>query len=53
VGAIQKRVVVVGDALAIRPMAYLTLTFDHRVLDGACADGFLATIVATLEKGAF
>jgi pyruvate/2-oxoglutarate dehydrogenase complex dihydrolipoamide acyltransferase (E2) component len=53
VGAIQKRVVVVGDAIAIRPMAYLTLTFDHRLLDGASADGFLATIVATLEKGAF
>ncbi len=53
VGAIQKRVVVVGDAIAIRPMAYLTLTFDHRLLDGASADGFLAMIVATLEKGAF
>ncbi len=53
VGAIQKRVVAVGDAIAIRPMAYLTLTFDHRLLDGASADGFLATIVATLEKGAF
>jgi len=53
VGAIQKRVVVVGDAIAIRPMVYLSLTFDHRLLDGASADAFLATIVATLEKGAF
>ena len=53
VGAIHKRVVVVGDAIGIRPMAYLSLTFDHRLLDGASADAFLATIVATLEKGAF
>ena len=53
VGAIQKRAVVVGDAIAIRPMVYLSLTFDHRLLDGASADAFLATIVATLEKGAF
>jgi pyruvate/2-oxoglutarate dehydrogenase complex dihydrolipoamide acyltransferase (E2) component len=53
VGAIQKRVVVMGDAIAIRPMVYLSLTFDHRLLDGASADAFLATIVATLEKGAF
>jgi pyruvate/2-oxoglutarate dehydrogenase complex dihydrolipoamide acyltransferase (E2) component len=53
VGAIQKRVVVVGDAIAIRPMVYLSLTFDHRLLDGASADAFLATIVATLEKDAF
>jgi 2-oxoglutarate dehydrogenase E2 component (dihydrolipoamide succinyltransferase) len=53
VGAIQKRAVAVGDAIAIRPMVYLSLTFDHRLLDGASADAFLATIVATLEKGAF
>ena len=53
VGAIQKRVVVAGVAIAIRPMVYLSLTFDHRLLDGASADAFLATIVATLEKGAF
>ncbi len=58
VGAIQKRVVVVEgtdpagqavDSIAIRPMVYLTLTFDHRVLDGAIADHFLATVVETLE----
>ena len=40
VGAIQKRAVVItdafgNDALAIRPMVYLSLTFDHRILDGA------------------
>lgn len=39
VGRIQKRVVVVeNDAIAVRPMAYLSLTFDHRILDGAVAD---------------
>jgi 2-oxoglutarate dehydrogenase E2 component (dihydrolipoamide succinyltransferase) len=51
VGAIQKRVVVTPeDAIAIRPMVYLSLTFDHRVLDGASADGFLAQVVQALEK---
>ncbi|PWH13412.1 MAG: 2-oxo acid dehydrogenase subunit E2 [Anaerolineae bacterium] len=55
VGAIQKRVVVVqdevgNDMLAIRPMVYLSLTFDHRILDGAAADAFLAKVVEGLEK---
>lgn len=58
VGALQKRPVVVEakaedgsttDALAIRPMAYLTLTFDHRILDGAIGDEFLGRVVKTLE----
>ncbi|NPV56163.1 MAG: 2-oxo acid dehydrogenase subunit E2 [Anaerolineae bacterium] len=49
VGTIQKRAVVIDDAIAIRPMAYLSLTFDHRILDGAGADGFLASVVQTLE----
>jgi 2-oxoglutarate dehydrogenase E2 component (dihydrolipoamide succinyltransferase) len=49
VGAIQKRVVVVGDAIAIRPMVYLSLTFDHRILDGAVADYFLAKVVESLQ----
>ncbi len=49
VGAIQKRAVVIHDAIAIRPMAYLSLTFDHRILDGAIADYFLAEVVKTLE----
>ena len=53
VGAIQKRVVVVSDAagndaLAIRPMVYLSLTFDHRILDGASADIFLGKVVKSL-----
>jgi pyruvate/2-oxoglutarate dehydrogenase complex dihydrolipoamide acyltransferase (E2) component len=54
VGAIQKRAVVVEaggvDAIAIRPMVYLGLTFDHRILDGAIADHFLAKIVDTLQN---
>jgi 2-oxoglutarate dehydrogenase E2 component (dihydrolipoamide succinyltransferase) len=48
-GVVQKRVVVINDAIAIRPMVYLTLTFDHRVLDGATADRFMQTLKATLE----
>jgi len=50
VGAIQKRVVVINDAIAIRPMVYLSLTFDHRILDGTGADGFLAKVVETLQN---
>jgi pyruvate/2-oxoglutarate dehydrogenase complex dihydrolipoamide acyltransferase (E2) component len=59
VGAIEKRAVVLSkgdpllpdadDVIAIRPMAYLSLTFDHRVLDGQGADGFLAAVKAFLE----
>jgi 2-oxoglutarate dehydrogenase E2 component (dihydrolipoamide succinyltransferase) len=53
VGAIQKRVVVTeGDAIAIRPMAYLGLTFDHRILDGAVADYFLGAVVESLKNWA-
>jgi 2-oxoglutarate dehydrogenase E2 component (dihydrolipoamide succinyltransferase) len=52
VGAIKKRVVVIEDAIAIRPVVYLSLTFDHRILDGSGADGFLAKVVETLEKWA-
>ncbi|NDJ35285.1 MAG: 2-oxo acid dehydrogenase subunit E2, partial [Chloroflexi bacterium] len=50
VGAIQKRVVALEDnTIAIRPMVYLTLTFDHRVLDGAGADWFMVTVKERLE----
>ncbi len=52
VGMIQKRVVVINDAIAIRPMVYLGLTFDHRILDGAVADYFLGTVKYTLENWA-
>jgi 2-oxoglutarate dehydrogenase E2 component (dihydrolipoamide succinyltransferase) len=52
VGAIQKRAVVVDDAIAIRPMVYLSFAFDHRILDGASADWFLARVKQTLENWA-
>jgi len=52
VGAIQKRAVVVNDAIAIRPMVYIGVTFDHRVLDGASGDAFAAKIKETLENWA-
>jgi 2-oxoglutarate dehydrogenase E2 component (dihydrolipoamide succinyltransferase) len=50
VGAIQKRVVVIDDSIAIRPMVYLSLSFDHRILDGASADWFLAKVVEVLQN---
>jgi len=49
-GLIQKRPVVINDAIAIKPMVYLSYTFDHRVLDGASADTFLAQVVHALEN---
>lgn len=49
IGAIQKRVVVIDDAIAIRPMGYLSLSFDHRVIDGATADQFMAKVKHYLE----
>jgi 2-oxoisovalerate dehydrogenase E2 component (dihydrolipoyl transacylase) len=52
VGAIQKRVVVIDDAIAIRPMVYLSFAFDHRILDGASADWFLMKVKETLESWA-
>ncbi len=50
VGIIEKRVKVINDAIAIRPCCYLSLTFDHRIADGATADGFLMRIKQTLEN---
>lgn len=60
VGAIQKRAVVISrghpiepsadDSIAIRPMVYLSFTFDHRVLDGASADRFVMTVKRALEQ---
>jgi len=49
VGTIEKRPVVIDDAIAIRTMAYLTLGFDHRLIDGAVADEFMADIKHQLE----
>jgi len=50
VGAMQKRVVVIDDAIAIRTMVYLSFVFDHRILDGARADAFLTKVKETLEN---
>jgi len=49
-GAIEKRPVVVNDAIAIRSMCYITLSYDHRVVDGAVAHQFLHKIKETLEN---
>jgi len=49
VGAIQKRAVVIDDAIAIRPMIYLSITIDHRLLDGAIGDQFTQKVKRFLE----
>jgi pyruvate dehydrogenase E2 component (dihydrolipoamide acetyltransferase) len=49
-GTIEKRPVVIDDAIAIRSMVYLTLSYDHRVVDGAVAHQFMAHIKHTLEN---
>lgn len=49
-GGIKKRPVVINDAIAIRSMMYLSMSYDHRVVDGAVADQFLAQIVQALEN---
>ncbi len=58
VGTIEKRPVVVtdengNDALGIRTVGYLALSFDHRLIDGSDADRFLSGVKKTLEKGEF
>jgi pyruvate dehydrogenase E2 component (dihydrolipoyllysine-residue acetyltransferase) len=50
VGGIAKRPVVVDDAIAIRSMIYLSMSYDHRVVDGAVADQFLAMVKKALEN---
>lgn len=56
IGAMQKRVVIIpadgtrDDAIAIRPMVYMSFVFDHRILDGASADWFLTKVKETLEN---
>jgi 2-oxoglutarate dehydrogenase E2 component (dihydrolipoamide succinyltransferase) len=49
-GAIEKRPVVIDDAIAIRTMVYLTISYDHRVVDGAAAHQFMAKIRHILEN---
>ncbi|ULA61708.1 MAG: Dihydrolipoamide acyltransferase component of branched-chain alpha-keto acid dehydrogenase complex [Nitrospira sp.] len=50
VGSVQKRAVVIDDAIAIRPMCYLSLSFDHRIIDGATADRFMAKVKQHLQQ---
>ena len=50
IGAVEKRVVVLGDAIAIRPMAYLSIGYDHRVIDGAVADAFMSVVKKQIEN---
>ncbi|HLY28938.1 MAG TPA: dihydrolipoamide acetyltransferase family protein [Aggregatilineales bacterium] len=51
-GIVQKRAIVLedSDSIAIRPMMYATLTFDHRVADGAMGDAFMRAFKDTLEN---
>jgi pyruvate dehydrogenase E2 component (dihydrolipoamide acetyltransferase) len=57
VGGIKKRPVVIeskdGDSIAIRSMCYFSLSFDHRLIDGAVADQFMAKIKSIIESGDF
>ena len=57
-GAVVKRPVVItddtgSDSIAVRSMAYLALSYDHRLVDGADAARFLSTMKARLDEGAF
>jgi 2-oxoglutarate dehydrogenase E2 component (dihydrolipoamide succinyltransferase) len=50
VGAIKKRPVVIDDAIAIRSMVYISMSYDHRIIDGALGGKFLQRIVQDLEN---
>jgi 2-oxoglutarate dehydrogenase E2 component (dihydrolipoamide succinyltransferase) len=50
VGAIKKRAVVVDDMIAIKPMVYISMSYDHRLIDGALGGMFLQTVVQNLEN---
>jgi len=50
IGAIQKRPMVIDDAIAVRSMVYLTLSYDHRVVDGAIAHQFVGKVKSYLES---
>jgi 2-oxoglutarate dehydrogenase E2 component (dihydrolipoamide succinyltransferase) len=49
IGGIKKRPMILDDAIAIRSMMYMSMTYDHRVVDGAAADQFLARVQHGLE----
>jgi 2-oxoglutarate dehydrogenase E2 component (dihydrolipoamide succinyltransferase) len=50
IGGITKRAVVIDDAIAIRPIIVLSLSFDHRIIDGAVADMFMSEVRKQLEN---
>jgi pyruvate dehydrogenase E2 component (dihydrolipoamide acetyltransferase) len=50
IGAVEKRPVVVNDAVTIRLRAYMTLGYDHRIIDGAVADEFMSHLKKTIEN---
>jgi pyruvate/2-oxoglutarate dehydrogenase complex dihydrolipoamide acyltransferase (E2) component len=52
VGTVDKTPVVVNDAIAIRSICHLSLSFDHRLIDGALADQFLGKLKSVLEDWA-
>jgi 2-oxoglutarate dehydrogenase E2 component (dihydrolipoamide succinyltransferase) len=49
VGAIEKRVVVIDDAIHVRPRAYMSIGYDHRIIDGAVADQFMSHVKRVIE----
>jgi pyruvate dehydrogenase E2 component (dihydrolipoamide acetyltransferase) len=49
IGAIEKRAMVIDDAIAIRSMVYVTLSYDHRIVDGAIAHQFIGRVKSVLE----
>jgi 2-oxoglutarate dehydrogenase E2 component (dihydrolipoamide succinyltransferase) len=49
VGMIEKRVVVIDDAIHVRPRGYMSIGYDHRLVDGAVADEFMSHVKHTLE----
>jgi 2-oxoglutarate dehydrogenase E2 component (dihydrolipoamide succinyltransferase) len=50
IGGIEKRPVVIDDAIAIRDRMYMSMSYDHRVVDGAVADQFLAHVKKVLQE---
>ena len=57
IGEIKKRVVVIdvggADVMAIHPVMYMSLSYDHRIVDGVVANGFLFRVNELLEAGVF
>ena len=50
IGAIKKRPVVINDAIAIRSMVYISMSYDHRIIDGMLGSKFLQRVAEYLEQ---